>query len=238
MSKLIIIGVENGKVKYLAGEEETISVEEIHTRLAEINGILNQGSSYEENIEKAKAWAQKELENKKVSLSVEFNQFKAEVEEELEAKLDRIERDQAEDLTYVEELKKEKSKLEKILFNLEPEPEPIKEVKVEAKDVMGIEAVDEVPDGTPVLDGVELTGTDEEVEELLEKVEVEVKEESKAKTKSGWFIPHRKKEEAEPVVVEQMSTVEEVKEAPVEKPVAQPQPIAETEKPKKKKIVF
>ena len=51
-----------------------------------------------------------------------------------------------------------------------PELEP-NEIEIDATDVKKIEGVDEIPEGAEVVDGVVLTGTDKQVEELLEGIE-------------------------------------------------------------------
>ncbi len=72
-----------------------------------------------------------------------------------------------------DELKEESKKKKQDEISV---PEEAKdEIHIDAKNVVDVEGVNEIPEGAEVHDGVVLDGTDEEVDAVLDTLEVEAK---------------------------------------------------------------
>ena len=157
--KLVITGIDDSKISYVEGEEVTTSVSQIEARIKEINNIINSRTNLDTLINQEKGNANVAIEKMRAeyqakidAIEAEFNQKKAEVNDQLKVNITAITENFAREEEEIKKLFEEQQKLKAILENLtqikeavanqnsveeekpalEPAPAPIEE-KVEAQ---------------------------------------------------------------------------------------------------------
>ena len=153
MSKLIITGIENGKIKYIEGDEVSTSVEEIQNRVNELREKISKARSVtladlESNHQKSLAEVSSEFEVKLKELEETRDNKIKELNLSFESEVNEL----SSVLAEVESLEREETKLTLILEGLKSqevkEPDPVAEVEEEPKPVIEQE-VEEIVEEKP-----------------------------------------------------------------------------------------
>lgn len=164
--KLVITGIDDGHISYVEGKEVVTSVPQIEARIKEINDTINSRTNLATLINQEKGKASEAIEKMRIeyqakidAIEAEFNQEKAEVNEQLKVNITAITENFAREEEEIKKLFEEGQKLKAVLENLtqikaavaaknsmeesieekpapepttEPAPEPVEE-KVEAQ---------------------------------------------------------------------------------------------------------
>lgn len=157
--KLVITGIDDSNISYVEGKEVVTSVPQIEARIKEINDTINSRTNLDTLINQEKSRASEAIEKMRIeyqakidAIEAEFNQEKAEVNEQLKVNITAITENFAREEEEIKKLFEEGQKLKAVLENLtqikaavaaknsveeeksasEPTPEPVEE-KVEAQ---------------------------------------------------------------------------------------------------------
>lgn len=157
--KLVITGIDDGHISYVEGKEVVTSVPQIEARIKEIDDTINSRTNLDTLINQEKGRASEAIEKMRIeyqakidAIEAEFNQEKAEVNEQLKVNITAITENFAREEEEIKKLFEEGQKLKAVLENLtqikaavaaknsveeeksapEPTPEPVEE-KVEAQ---------------------------------------------------------------------------------------------------------
>lgn len=129
LNKLVITGIENGKISYVEGEVVEITVESVVERIKEIDEKVNGAqSNLEVRVEAEKSRVSKvleekkaEVEEKKNALDLEYSEFEKEINKSLESTIEDMNSNFAKEKEELDLLIKERSKLKAILLNVKSE---------------------------------------------------------------------------------------------------------------------
>lgn len=123
--KLVITGIDDSKISYVEGEEVTTSVSQIEARIKEINNIINSRTNLDTLINQEKGNANVAIEKMRAeyqakidAIEAEFNQKKAEVNDQLKVNITAITENFAREEEEIKKLFEEQQKLKAILENL------------------------------------------------------------------------------------------------------------------------
>lgn len=190
MSKLIITGMENGKISYVEGEEVVTSVEALQDRVEELRGQISSIRSSDLNSVEAEHAENLDLISQKYTSQI--NELNSKMEAEIAAENERYEAEKLNIASQgeLEDLEKEEAKLSLVLGSLKAkEAESAKEPLVEESEGEVEEAEAEVE--APVEETVEAESVEEDAEEAVEEVSepVEVKPVVTSEPENSQFSP-------------------------------------------------
>lgn len=193
--KLVITGIDDGHISYVEGKEVVTSVPQIEARIKEINDTINSRTNLDTLINQEKGKASEAIEKMRIeyqakidAIEAEFNQEKAEVNEQLKVNITAITENFAREEEEIKKLFEEGQKLKAVLENLtqikaavaaknsveeekpapEPTPEPVPE-PVEEK-------VEAQPEATVEPQEVEAPAPQETIEEAASEPQAPVLE--------------------------------------------------------------
>lgn len=230
--KLVITGIDDSKISYVEGEEVITSVPQIEARINEINSIINSRTNLDTLINQEKGKASVSIEKMRAeyqakidAIEAEFNQKKAEVNDQLKVNITAITENFAREEEEIKKLFDEEQKLKAILENLtQIKAEVAKQNMV--KEEKPTQVAEPAPAPAPI---------EEKVEAKPEAVVEPQKDEAPATQETI-------KEEAPEPQAPVLEAKEEVKEeAPVVQPAAAISPEvakAQTQSTVKKRILF
>lgn len=123
--KLVITGIDDSKISYVEGEEVITSVPQIEARINEINSIINSRTNLDTLINQEKGNANVAIEKMRAeyqakidAIETEFNQKKAEINDQLKVNITAITENFAREEEEIKKLFDEEQKLKAILENL------------------------------------------------------------------------------------------------------------------------